>query len=146
MFFQGIDRVVIAVKDLKKAIKLFSELLDVEFDVFPRSEELGMQGAYSASGLELIEANGPNTMVGKFLEERGEGLWCVVFKVKDIDEAIKRFEAKGLKLVGEMSFGTMREASFHPKDSFGVQLFLAEYPDIHPATAAAMNFKGQPKE
>ena len=140
--FQGIDRVAIAVKDLDKAMKLFAELLDIDFDVFPKHQELGMRGAYSASGLELIEPLGDDTMIGRFIKERGEGFWSLILKVKNMDEMIKRFEEKGIKPFNEESFGTMREVSFHPKDTFGVEIILAEYPDKHPATAAAMNFKG----
>ncbi len=140
--FQGIDRIAIAVKDLDKAVKFFNELLGVEFDIFPNHEGLGMRGGYSASGLELIEPTAPDTTIGRFIKDRGEGLWCLVLKVKDMDEAIKRFGEKGLKPVNDVKIGTMREVSFHPKDAFGVEITLAEYPDKHPATVAAMNFKG----
>jgi len=140
--FQGIDRIAITVKDLDKALKFYSELLDIEFDVFPKNEALGMRGAYSASGLEFIEPTGPNTMLGKFIEERGEGLWAIVLKVKNMDEAIKRFAEKGLKPVNDITFGDMREVAFHPKDAFGVEIILAEYPEKHPATFAAMGAKG----
>jgi len=72
--FEGIDRIAIAVKDLDKAVKFYSELLDIDFDVFPEHEGLGMRGAYGASGLEFIEATSPDTTIGKFIKERGEGL------------------------------------------------------------------------
>ncbi len=140
--FEGIDRVAIAVKDLDKAVKFYSELLDIDFDVFPGHEGLGMRGGYSASGLELLEGTSPDSTIGKFVKERGEGLWCIVFKVKNMDEAIKRFAEKGLKPVNDISVGTMREVSFHPKDAFGVEITLAEYPAKHPATVAAMGVKG----
>ena len=136
--FQGLDRIAIAVKDLDKTLKFFSELLDIDFDVFPKNEELGMRGAYSASGLEFIEPTSPDTMLGKFIKDRGEGLWAIVLKVKNMDEAVKRFKNKGLKVAGEVQVGAMREVAFHPKDSFGVEIVLAEYPEKHPATVATL--------
>ena len=140
--FEGIDRIAIAVKDLDKALKFFTELLGIDFDVFPPHEGLGMRGAYSASGLELIEGTSPDSTIGRFVKERGEGLWCLVLKVNNMDEMIKRFGEMGLKPVNDVTVGAMREVSFHPKDAFGVEITLAEYPVKHPATIAVMNVKG----
>jgi len=134
---EKIDRIAIAVNDLEKATRFFSELLGVAFDVVGQNEQLGMKGSYSASGLELIAPTSPDTPVGKFLKQRGEGLWGIVFKVSDMDEAVKIFQEKGLTMVGDVTVGTMREVAFHPKDSFGVEIILAEYPEKHPATIAA---------
>ena len=139
--FEGIDRIAIAVKDLDKAVGFFSDLLDIDFFIFPIKEGMGMRGAYSASGLELIAPTGPDTMLGKFIENRGEGFWSLILKVKNMDEAIKKFEEKGLKKAGDVTFGTMREVGFHPKGSFGVEIILAEYPAEHPATWAALDEK-----
>jgi methylmalonyl-CoA/ethylmalonyl-CoA epimerase len=136
--FEKIDRVAIAVKDLEKAVEFFSDLLDIEFDIVGSSQELGMRGAYSASGLELIEPTHPESIIGRFLEERGEGLWAVVLKVKNMDEAIKKFKEKGLKVAGDVTAGAMREVAFHPKGSHGVEIVLAEYPEKHGATVAAL--------
>lgn len=136
--FEKIDRVVIAVKDLEKAKDFFSDLLDIDFDIVGQSDELGMRGAYSASGLELLESTRPDSMIAKFLEQRGEGLWALVLKVRNMDEAVKRFKEKGLKVAGDVKAGAMREVAFHPKGSYGVEIVLAEYPEKHPATVAAM--------
>ena len=136
--FENIDRIAIAVKDLDKAAGFFSDLLDIDFYIFPGNESMGMRGAYSASGLELIEPTGPDTMLGKFIEERGEGLWALVLKVKNMDEAIKKFKEKGLKQTGDVTFGDMREVGFHPKGASGVQIILAEYKAEHPATMPAL--------
>jgi len=137
--FEKIDRIAIAVKDLEKAAAFFSDLLDIDFDIVGTHSELGMRGGYSASGLELIEPTHPESIVGKFLQQRGEGLWAVVLKVKNMDEMIKKFEAKGLKVAGDITAGTMREVAFHPKGSHGVEIVLAEYPEKHPATVAALS-------
>ena len=137
--FESIDRIAIAVKDLDKAVDFFSDLLDIHFYVFPTKEGMGMRGAYSACGLELIAPTGPDTMLSKFIEKRGEGLWSIILKVKNMDEAIEKFKEKGLRQTGDVTFGTMREVGFHPKGSFGVEITLAEYPAEHPATAAALD-------
>ena len=137
--FEKIDRIAIAVKDLEKAADFFSDLLGIEFDIVGSSEQLGMRGGYSACGLELIESTHPDSIIGRFLEQRGEGLWALVLKVRNMDQMIKRFEEKGLKVAGDVKVGAMREVAFHPKGSYGVEIVLAEYTEKHPATVAAMS-------
>lgn len=137
--FEKIDRIAIAVKDLEKAVKFFSELLDIDFDIVGSCPELGMRGGYSACGLELIEPTHPDSIIGRFLKQRGEGLWALVLKVNHIDEMIKKFQAKGLEVAGDVTFGAMREVAFHPKGSHGVEIVLAEYPERHPAALAALS-------
>lgn len=136
---ENIDRVAIAVNDLDKAMDFFSDLLDIDFHIVGTNEQLGMRGAYSPFGLELIEPLSPDSLIAKFLEKRGEGLWALVLRVKDMDEAVERFKRKGLQLAGEVKVGSMREVAFHPKDAHGVEIVLAQYPDIHPATVAALS-------
>ena len=137
--FEKIDRIAIAVKDLEKAAGFFSDLLGIDFDIVGTQPELGMRGGYSACGLELIEPTHPKSLIARFLEQRGEGLWAVVLKVKNMDEMIKKFEAKGLKVAGDVTVGSMREVAFHPKGSYGVEIVLAEYPEKHGATVAALS-------
>ena len=110
--FENIDRIAIAVKDLDKAVGFFSDLLDIDFYVFPTKEGMGMRGAYSACGLELIAPTGPDTMLSKFIEKRGEGLWSIILKAKNTDEAIRKFEEKRLRPTGDVTFGTMGVVGF----------------------------------
>jgi methylmalonyl-CoA epimerase len=139
MVFEKIERVAIAVRDFDQAEKFFSDLLDLHFDEPGVNEEAGLRAAYSAFGLELIEATKPDTLIDQFIRKRGEGVFCVVIKVKDLSEAVKSFEQKGLRRVGEINKGGLKEILFHPKDSYGVQLVLAEYKAKHPATVAAQS-------
>lgn len=133
---QKIDRIAIAVKDLDKAKGFFSELFGIDFDEPGTLDALGMRGCYSACGLELIEPTRQDSLIGRFIQDRGEGVWALVVKVRDMEEAVRAFTAKGLRVAGEVKVGQMREVAFHPKESFGVEIVLAEYPEKHPATVA----------
>ena len=126
MVFEKIERVAIAVNDFDKAERFFSDLLDIEFDEPGENEESKVKAAYSSFGLEIIGATGPDTLIDNFIKKKGEGVFCVVIKVKDLAKAIEIFEQKGLRQVGEIKQGGLREILFHPKDSYGVQLVLAE--------------------
>ena len=134
---EKIDRIAIAVNNLDEATEFFTDLLGIEFDDPSGAGNIGMRGAYSSSGLELIEPTSPDTVIGKFVQQRGEGLWAIVFKVKNLDEAVEKFKKKGMRVAGEVKVGDLREVAFHPKNAYGVEIVLAEYPEKHPATVAA---------
>ena len=136
MKIERIDRVVIAVKNLDESMKFFSDLLGIKFDPTGSSDEQLVRAAYSPSGIELMEATQPDSPVGKFVEKRGEGLYAVVFKVPNIEEASAELEKKGIRNVGKLDLGALKEAMYHPKDTRNVMVILAEYEDVHPATAA----------
>jgi len=138
MIFEKIERVAIGVRNLEKSKDFFSDLLGINFDEPLVEESLGMRAVYSSFGLELVEATAPNTIIDKFVTERGEGVFCIVIKVTNMNKAVKRLEEKGLRRAGELEFGGLREVAFHPKDAHGVQIVLAEYTAKHTATIAAL--------
>ncbi len=135
--FKDLERVIIAVKSLDESKTFFEDLLDVKFDIIGASEELQIKGAYSASRLELIEPYGDDSFLTKYLEKNGEGIMGIVVKVDNIEAAAKKLEEKGLQKTMDFWAGNMREIGFNAKDSHGVQIVLAEYPEKHPATIAA---------
>lgn len=143
---EKIDRIALAVKDIEKSAAFFTDLLGVKWDGGEGSDEvkentadLGMRATYSPSGLELIESTKPGSIIDKFIQKRGEGLWGLVLKVKDMEAAMKHFKARGMVVVGDYMIGEMREVAYHPKHSHGVEIILCEYPDRHPASVAGSN-------
>ncbi len=143
MSLGNLERVVIAVKDLEKSIKFFHDLIGVDFDIVGTHEELKLRGAYSASGLELVEPHGKGGYVEMQLAQKGEGVIAIVLKVENMNAALEKLEKKGLKKTIDITMGQMREVGFHPKDTHGFQLVLAEYPAKHPATIAAWALEKQ---
>ncbi len=143
---EGLDRVVIAVNDLDKSLNYLTDLLKVDFDVVGSNDELRIRGAYSASGLELIEPYGPDSFLSEYLKVKGEGLMGIVLKVKDMNSAIKEFEEKDLVKTMDLQVGDMREVGFYSQDLPGIQIILAEYPAKHPATIAAWAIDGPPDD
>ena len=138
MVTEKIDRVVLAVKNLEKTKQFFEDLLNIKFDKVLVDEKNQMVKAiYSSIGLELVEPTSPNSAVAKFLEKRGEGLYAVVFKVSNLDSSTLKFKEKGIRSVGNLEIGGLKEIIFHPKDSHGMMIILCEYEEWHPATIAA---------
>ena len=138
MIFEKIERIAVGVRDLDRAKSFFSELLGITFDETLSDENLNIKAAYSAFGLELVSSMAPDSMIGRFIESRGEGVFCIVLKVTDMEMAVKQLEKMGMRRVGDLHFGRLTEVAFHPKGSHGVQIVLAEYQEKHPATLAAL--------
>lgn len=100
------------------------------------AEKFDLKSVLDPLGLELIQSTSPEGVIAKFIKHWGEGLHAVSFKVPNLDEAIAELQAKGLRLVGRIDLGGIREAQFHPKDSFGVMIELCEYQEEHGAVRA----------
>jgi methylmalonyl-CoA/ethylmalonyl-CoA epimerase len=130
---QGLDRVVIAVKDLDKAAKRYSEVLGASFwDAGPQ-EEQGVRAMVSWDGqVELISPISPQSAAAKFLERKGEGVIGVAWKVKDIAEAGDQATKKGFRIVDRFDFPAapgfklFKEILLHPKDTNEVTVILVQ--------------------
>lgn len=135
MKVERVDHIHIAVKDFDKAIQFFETVLGSKFSppLHVAKDDLGnnigMKSALSPLGLEVFTPASEQSAIQHFLEQRGEGLHAISFKVDDIEAAIKHLEQSGMRLVGRITLGKLKEAQFHPKDSFGFMIELCEYPD-----------------
>jgi len=139
MKVERVDHIHIAVRDLDRAIKFFSEILGTTFsEPIVDEKTFSLKSVISPLGLELIQSLSPEGVIAQFIEKRGEGLHAISFKVPNLEEAIAELQAKGLRLVGRIQIGRIKEAQFHPKDSFGVMIELCEYQEEHGAAAAAL--------
>ena len=131
----GIEEVVIAVKDVDSAAKLFKELFGFTFeDEWTLPEEMIRIRAERIGGtqLQLMEPTSSKSVVAKFLNERGEGLNHIAFKVSGLDELVKELRSKGVRLVPEEPVeikhplkkeGKLKYIFVHPKNAY----FLLNY-------------------
>lgn len=131
MKVERIDHVHLAVKDLEKAVKFFSEILGTKFTEPIPVEKYDLKYVISPLGFELIQSTSLEGVISRFIQRRGEGLHAISFKVSNLDEAVAELQANGLRLVGTVELGRLREAQFHPKDVFGLMIELCEYEDVH---------------
>jgi len=130
MKVEQIDHIHIVVKDLDKAVAFFENLLGVKFGEAVGLEEWHFKSRVApigSVGIELIQPTSSDSVFAKFIERRGEGLQAISLKVPDIEEAKKEMEARKIRLVSTVSAGRLKEAHFHPKDTFGVLFELCEY-------------------
>ena len=139
MKVERLDHVHIYVQNLEQATELFSRVLSTTWsDIMVDDRLFDTRSSLSPLGVELIEGTSPESPVSRAIAKRGEGVFALSFKVDDLEMAVKELEAKGLRCVGRMNAGRLKEAQFHPKDSHGVMIELCEYADVHPAALAAL--------
>ncbi|MDD5094926.1 MAG: VOC family protein [Dehalococcoidia bacterium] len=96
----GVNRVVIAVKDLERGKQLFSKLLGATFHSTNDEEaaSLGVSMAMSwDAGIELVSPlPDRDSKIKQIVETRGEGLIGVVFVVDDVEEAKEAADELGI--------------------------------------------------
>ena len=133
MYVEKLDHIHVYVKNLEKAMKFFEDTLGIRFLGVKTWEQYGggMKEAFAPPGILLLEGTNPNSEVTKVVERRGEGLHGVSLKVTSVDEGIAELESKGMRCVGKFEVGRVKEALFHPKDSFGMCIELGEYSGVN---------------
>ncbi|MFH1626476.1 MAG: methylmalonyl-CoA epimerase [Pseudomonadota bacterium] len=126
-----INHVGVAVKDLDKAVTVFENTFGAKVLFRKVFDDQKLESAMVSMGenrFELSQTTDPDGVIGKFIENRGEGIHHVSLQVEDIEKAIAHFEKQGLKVVGKGTRGSGgNKISFlHPKDIFGVLIEIIE--------------------
>lgn len=126
-----IDHIGIAVPEMEAAIAQYKSL---GFD-FHGQETVASQKVNTAffeigeSHIELLEPTEEDSPVGKFLAKRGAGIHHICIQVDDIEAALARYKAEGVRLINEtpvIGAGGHRVAFVHPKSTSGVLMELLE--------------------
>jgi methylmalonyl-CoA/ethylmalonyl-CoA epimerase len=130
--FGAIDHVGVAVADLEAAISLYEGAFEMPLVHRETVEEQGVEAVLLDVGdghVELLLPLGPDTVVGRFIERRGEGLHHVAYRVDDIDAALDGLRRAGVELIdSEARIGIRgsRVAFLHPKATGNVLTELVE--------------------
>src|SRR5262245_30651074 len=96
-----IDHVGIAVRRLDARLPFWAETLG--FDVAGIEDVAGGRGRVAflpvaGSRIELLEATDPTSPIARFVDKRGEGLHHLTLEVRDLDAALERLSARGVRL------------------------------------------------
>lgn len=140
MNVERVDHIHIAVRDVNKAAQLFEDLFGIKFSREMVSRRYAVKariGAIGSLGIELLESSNPDSIIGKFIQERGEGIQAISLKVPDIDQAVAELEARGIKTESRIELPLIREANLAPQDLNGVIIELCQYQMGHPLAFAA---------
>ena len=125
-----IAHVGIAVRALDDILPFYRDILDLP--EVPLDDADGARIAGLAAGdslVELLEAESPDSPIGKFVARRGPGIHHICFAVDDLDGTLDRCRAAGLRLIDEtprLGAEGKRIAFLHPSATAGVLVELTE--------------------
>ncbi|MGE5485666.1 MAG: VOC family protein [Ignavibacteriales bacterium] len=103
MKISKIDHVGILVRDLESAMRLYSDVLGIKPALIEENEAYHVKIAFMPVGGVLVELLEPTDRGGlqEWLDQHGEGIDHVAFKVDDIDRALEECRRAGVPLADE---------------------------------------------
>src|SRR5260370_28291391 len=99
-----IDHLGIAVSAWETALGFYEQQLGVSVSLRETVEQEKVKVAMLPAGnsrIELLEATGPDSVIAKFIEKRGEGLHHVALKVPDLIAIVARLKSPGTRLLND---------------------------------------------
>ncbi len=131
MMTPKIDHLGIAVRSLDQALKFYHDQLGLRVGMRETVEHEKVNVAMLPLGeprIELLEPTEPDSIIGKFLDKRGEGLHHVALRVPDLNTSVERLRAAGARLLNEPRKGAGGHlyVFVHPSSTGGVLLELIQ--------------------
>lgn len=121
MGIQGVDHIVIRVKDLDQAVDAYRKILGVEPErksVDVLKADVAFFHLENGPYIELIMPTDGASPVAGPLEKRGEGIHSIAFRVDDREKTAAELDSKQVRMIG---------GSFvHPGAANGVMLQLTD--------------------
>jgi LAO/AO transport system kinase len=126
-----IDHLGIAVRSVDQALKFYETQLGLAVALRETVEQEKVNVAMLPLGesrIELLEPTEPDSVIGKFLDKRGEGLHHIALKVPDLLTAVERLRSAGARILNEPRTGAGGHlyVFVHPASTGGVLLELIQ--------------------
>lgn len=127
-----IQHLGIAVGSIEEALSFWRDGLGLELKEIEVVEDQGVRVAMLPIGesrIELLEATGEETPVGKFIAKRGAGIHHLCVEVDDVAARLADLKAKGVRLIDEqprIGAGGALVAFVHPASTGGVLIELTQ--------------------
>ena len=121
----------IAVRSLEEILPFYRDILDLPEEPLDDADGAIIAGLSAGEPLvELLEAESPESPIGRFVAKRGPGIHHICFAVDDLDAALERCRAAGIRLIDQaprIGAEKKRIAFLHPASTAGVLIELSEY-------------------
>jgi len=125
-----ISHIGIAVRALTDSVPFYRDVLGLPVVPLDDADGAAIVGLAAGESLvELLEPREPGTPVAKFLDSRGPGIHHICFAVDDLDDALARCRAAGIRLIDQtprVGAEGKRIAFLHPSATGGVLVELTE--------------------
>jgi methylmalonyl-CoA/ethylmalonyl-CoA epimerase len=122
----------LAVESLASSVPIFEKLLgtapESDEDVADQKVRVAVF-RLGESRLELLEGTGKDSPITRFISKRGQGIHHLALAVPDLEEALRKLEKDGLRLIDReprAGAGKERIAFLHPASTAGVLIELVE--------------------
>ncbi|MDQ3949649.1 MAG: methylmalonyl-CoA epimerase [Gemmatimonadota bacterium] len=126
-----IAHIGIAVRGLEELLPFYRDVLGMPEAPLDDADGARIVGLVAGDALvELLEADTADSPIGRFIAKRGPGIHHVCFAVDDLDAALKRCRAAGIRLIDDtprIGAEGKRIAFLHPSATGGVLVELSEY-------------------
>ncbi len=135
MGIEGLAKIGIATKDLDNTTSVLADALGlvpgeaVAYQPFGMKYRILMLGDFF---IEVIEPMGSDGPIAQFIEQHGEGLQHMTFKVSDIEQVMADMKSKGARFTSptavklKTAIGLVKFAFMNPRGSNGVLIQLME--------------------
>lgn len=126
-----IDHLGIAVRSLDQALRFYRDQLGLDVAMRETVAQEKVNVAMLPVGeprIELLEPSEPDSVIGKFIDKRGEGLHHVALKVPNLNASVEKLRAAGARLLNEPRPGAGGHlyVFVHPSSTGGVLLELIQ--------------------
>lgn len=125
-----IAHIGIAVRALADSVPFYRDVLGLPVVPLDDADGASIIGLAAGESLvELLEPREAGTPVAKFLDARGPGIHHICFAVDDLDGALARCRAAGIRLIDQtprVGAEGKRIAFLHPSATGGVLVELTE--------------------
>lgn len=128
----GIEHIAIAVPDIEEALAFWRDGLGLTVETSAAEEGQAVDVAFMPVGdaaIELVRPTDPDSGVARFLDRSGPGIHHICLAVDDLDAAIGRLRARGVRLTSDEPYVNAhgrRLVFIHPKSTGGVLVELYE--------------------
>jgi methylmalonyl-CoA/ethylmalonyl-CoA epimerase len=132
-----IDHIGVATDDLDAAVALYEGTLGMPVAHRETVESQGVEAVLLSIGdghVELLRPLGPDTPIGKYLDNRGPGLHHVAYAVDDIDGVLNKLKEAGIEMIDSqprIGIRQSRVAFVHPRSTGGVLTEIVEPAKAH---------------
>lgn len=123
---EQVDHIGIAVKALEGHLRFYRDVLKLELQGIEEVPDQKVRVAVFRAGeatIELLEPTAPDSPISRFLENRGEGIHHIAYRVDDVEAELARLKAANVRLIDSTpraGAGGKRIAFLHPAASLGV--------------------------
>ncbi len=126
-----IDHLGIAVRSVDQALRFYRDQLGLEVAMRETVPQEKVNVAMLQVGdprIELLEPTEPDSVIGKFLDKRGEGLHHIALKVPNFHASVEKLRAAGARLLNEPRAGAGGHlyVFVHPSSTGGVLIELIQ--------------------